>query len=210
MAFVVIEGCVCTLFFDYDYRAGIFGKLTEDGRIEWMERRFHMIFLDPLREIISPDTVVYHALEHPVDKPPLTAHLMAVAWLLNGIQVLGGFCTESDDEQTQFHAFMRYLPNDWGVMARIPYPSVRLSEILWTVYRCGLSRNMALLGVGIEHDARGRTHQYIDGVLQVNPSRLLADVIDGFHRMFGGIRRSRSLERDYFIRRFDALMEVLG
>src|SRR3990167_7682555 len=96
MANANIEGHDCTLFSDYDcHRDHILPKLSDDGKITWLERRMRMIFLEPLSTLLDRDSKAYAELETPKGGSPRTSVLLSTSLLMNGIEALGSFLTDT-------------------------------------------------------------------------------------------------------------------
>jgi len=203
-----IEGHDCTLFYDYDcYQNGVLKKLSPTGKINWLQCRMNMIFLDPMKILTDRQSDVFKALEHP-DRPS-TAMLMVVSLLLNGIEALGSFLTENDDalpnkNYLRFSAFVnKYLAPDWTTNVTTKQHGTKpLSDILWKSYRNGLAHSFAILNAGIEDDKNGATHHFNSDVIQIDAWRLFADLQKAIVTMFNDVRNDLNVNKK-FLSRFD-------
>jgi len=203
MANATIEGKDCTLFFDYDCTSGVINSLSDDGKIEWLERRMNMIFLDPLRKIIDRNSTVFSQLEHPPGEPPMTAMLMAVSLLMNGMEALGSFLTNLSDNNKRFYAFVdKYMPT-WTILVNSPHHwNKPLSEILWKSYRNGLAHSFVILHAGIEPVGGNSKYHISSGALQIDGWKLFDDLQLGVSQMFKDVRTDAGA-KSLFLTRFN-------
>lgn len=202
-----IEGHDCTLFYDYDcYQNGVLKKLSPNGKIEWLERRMNMIFLEPMKTLTDRNSDIFKALEHP--GRPSTAMLMVVSLLLNGMEALGSFLTENDEglpnkNYLRFDAFVkRYLTNWTMNVTTKQHGTKQLSDILWKSYRNGLAHSFAILNAGIEPDANGGTHHINSDVIQIDAWKLFDDLQNGITQLFKDVRADPVAQKK-FLRRFN-------
>ncbi len=204
MANATIEGFDCTLFFDYDcHRDHILSQLSDDGRIEWLEKRMRMIFLKPLAKIYDRASVVYKELSSLAGGPPMTPMLMTTSLLMNGVEALGSFLTRSSKNRRRFQKFMGKYMAPWTVTIVAPHHGrKRLSEILWDAYRNGLAHSFAILHAGIDEAPGTRKYKISDGVLQIDCWKLFADFHQAVNKMFGDVRL-RGKTRSLFLQRFN-------
>ncbi|MDP2208766.1 MAG: hypothetical protein Q8K98_08330 [Bacteroidota bacterium] len=204
-----IEGFECTLFYDYDcHRDHILNQLSDNGKIDWLEKRMRMIFLDPLKKIYDRTSVAHNELNVQASGAPMTPMLMTFSLLMNGIEALGSFLiipSSSDRKKNyrRFNDFMtRYLP-DWTVQIAAPHHGNRkLSDVLWEKYRNGLAHSFAILEAGID-DVPGNGKTMIkDNVLQVDGWKFFADLVSAVDRMFEEVRNLPTA-RATFLQRFE-------
>ena len=198
-----IEGHDCTLFYDYDYHHNCSLKsLTHDGKIEWLERRMNMIFLDPMKKLTDRNSDVFKALEHPKGEPPMTAMLMIVSLLMNGMEALGSFLTTSESNATRFNEFVDEYMRDWTQFVDSPHHGrKKLSEILWKSYRNGLAHSFAIIHAGIESLPGTEKFAVSNGALQIDGWKLFDDLQLGISKMFSDIRSNAQTKR-LFLERF--------
>jgi len=207
MANAKIEGYDCTLFYDYDcYRDMILPKLTDDGKIKWLELRMRMIFLRPLEVLFDRNSSAFHELESPSqDGSPRTITLMAVSLLMNGIEALGSFLTNLKSmKKENFCAFMDQFMPDWTCQISSPQHGkqpVSLSKILWDDYRNGLAHSFAIGGAGVDA-VQGKDKFKIDGnTLQIDIWKFFSDFKLAVDKMFSDVSASGT-SRSHFLSRF--------
>jgi len=208
MANAVIEGFECTLFYDYDCeRFHILDQLSDDGKIEWLERRMRMIFLDPLAKIYDRTSIAHHELNFTEGGPPMTPMLMTMSLLMNGIEALGSFLTTATGNKQGFEEFMnRYMP-DWTVTITAPYHGThRLSDILWKFYRNGLAHSFAILRAGIDDVPGTDKYMISDNVLQIDGWKFFPDLQHAFNQMFQDARTDNHI-RTVLLGRFNDIYQ---
>jgi hypothetical protein len=205
----VIEGFHCTLFYDYDcHRDHILNRLSDGGKVEWLEKRMRMIFLDPLRKVYDRASVAHRELHTQASGNPMTPMLMTFSLLMNGIEALGSFLiilptSDRRKNYRRFNEFMdRYLP-DWTVQVTVPHHGNRkLSDILWDKYRNGLAHSFAILHAGID-DVPGNAKTMVqDNVLQIDGWKFFADLTTAIDRMFQDLHNVAAT-RAMFLTRFN-------
>jgi len=204
----VIEGFNCTLFYDYDCeRHHILNQLSDDGKIEWLECRMRMIFLDPLARIYDRDSVAHHELNFPAGGPPMTPMLMTMSLLMNGIEALGSFLTSARGNKQRFQEFMnRYMVN-WTTIVTAPYHGTHpLSDILWKYYRNGLAHSFAILRAGIDDVPGAAKYIISDGVLQIDGWKFFPDLQQAFTQMLQDVRAGGAV-RTTFLQRFNDIYQ---
>ncbi len=199
-----IEGHDCTLFFDYDcHLNGVLKQLTDAGKIEWLRLRMKMIFLDPINKIADRRGTVYPSLEHPAAGSPMTAMLMVTSLLLNGMEALGSFLTNSNNNNKRFYSFVNKYMSNWNVMVTTKqHGTKRLSEILWESYRNGLAHSFAILHAGIEDDQNNATHHFNNDVIQIDVWKLMADLQGAIDNMFADMQSNNGAKK-MFMKRFN-------
>ena len=203
MANAIIQGFECTLFYDFDCeRHLILPRLNDECKIEWLERRMHMIFLDPLIQIFDRESVAHKALNFPPDGTKMTPMLMAVSLLMNGIEALGSFLTTSDGNGVRFRTFVsQYMPQ-WTFEVDAPHHGRRaLSDILWSKYRNGLAHSFAILHAGVDDVPEDGKYMIQDNVLQIDAWKFFADLRRAIDKMFQDVRQA-SESQTLFLQRF--------
>jgi len=204
-----IEGLDFTLFYDYDFhRDHILDRLQDNRKIEWLEKRMHMIFLDPLKKIYDRGSVAHNELHNQPSGAPMTPMLMTLSLLMNGIEALGSFLVAPPrkDRKKNYHRFdkfmTKYMP-DWTILVTAPNHGRRkLSDILWEKYRNGLAHSFAILNAGIA-DVPGSAKTMIeDGILQVDGWKFFADLVLAVDQMFQDARNFPASKK-IFLRRFN-------
>jgi hypothetical protein len=203
MANAIIQGFECTLFYDYDCeRHQILPKLTDENKIQWLESRMHMIFLDPLIQIFDRESIAHKALNYPPDGAKMTPMLMAVSLLMNGIEALGSFLTTSDNNGERFQAFMDKYMSEWTIEVDAPHHGRRaLSDILWSKYRNGLAHSFAILHAGVDDVPGEGKYMVAENVLQIDAWKFFADLRRAIDRMFQDVRQPGDLQK-LFLRTF--------
>ena len=201
-----IEGKDCTLFFDYDHDNGVLKALSDNGKIEWLEKRMNMIFLDPLRKIIDRKSNIFPQIEHPGGHP-MTVMLMVVSLLMNGMEALGSFLTNSTNNNQRFFAFVSKYMSSWNAQVNSPHHgTLPLSGILWKSYRNGLAHSFAILHAGIEADDTNNKYHISGGVVQIDAWKLFDDLLLGVSQMFKDVRTNSSAKQ-LFIDRFNKVYD---
>lgn len=148
MANATIENIEFTLFYDYDQlRDRKLTKLNDEGKIEWLQARMEMIFLEPVRRIISDESQphpVLHSSEHdPV--PPRTAAILAFSIVLNGVEAVGSFITPAGGNGQRFKTFMKSYMKKWDKsVKKTDYTDTSLVSILWSISEMELHINLRL------------------------------------------------------------------
>jgi len=201
-----IDGFDFTLFYDYDcHRDHFLPKLSDDGKIEWLEARMRMIFIRPLSLLFDRGSSVFEQLERPINGLPSTSTLVSVSTLMNGIEALGSFLTHRKSAKRQnFTAFMNKYMLEWCLLVPSPRHNNRklpLAEILWKAYRNGLTHSFAITGAGVDV-VNGSDKFKIDGdALQIDIWKFFPDFRSAVDRMFEDVRKDKKI-RTSFLKRF--------
>lgn len=205
----VIERHNCTLYYDYDCRRdNVLSQLSDDGKIEWLEQRMHMIFLRPLARLYDRASPAYQALNFPDGLPPMTPMLMAFSLLMNGVEALGSFLSRprksKNKNYKRFEAFMKRYMLDWTSAVKVPRGGRRkLSRIFWLNYRNALAHSFAITNdAGLEDISGTNKYRVADKVLQIDGSKFFADFVEAVARMFGDVRTKPRM-RKLFLQRFN-------
>lgn len=211
MARINIEGHMCSLFMDYDkYPLNVLSQLSDYGKIEWLERRMNMIFLDPMRKIYNRKSIAHKELHRQKNRNPMNPMVMMFSLLLNGAEALGSFLTLYNGRSKnyiRFDTFISSYMENWAQNVNVPGEgNKKISKFLWGKYRNGLAHSFAILNAGID-DVRGNDlYEIKDNILQIDGWKFFRDLTIAINKMFNDLRNNSPL-RTTFIRRFN--MEYL-
>ena len=116
MATVTIDGIMFTLYYNYDQiRDHKLSLLSDTGKVVWFHRRMELVFLEPLRRFIDPNSIAHKELNSSddTDMPHRTAIIATFSLLLNGIEALGSFISsKSTSKRKAFLNFIQhYMPS---------------------------------------------------------------------------------------------------
>jgi len=202
-----IEGHLCSLFMDYDkYPVDILSQLSDDGKIEWLEKRMNMIFLDPMRKIYNRNSVAHKELHRQKNRNPMNPMVMMLSLLLNGIEALGSFLTfynGRNKNSVRFNTFMDGYMLNWTQRINVPNEGYKkLSEFLWSKYRNGLAHSFAILKAGIDDVQGNSIFKIQDNILQIDGQKFFRDLTIAINSMFSDVKNNTQVKQ-IFIRRFN-------
>lgn len=159
MAYTKICGLKCTLFLDYDWYEGDkpLQKLTDDGKITWLDERMQMVLIRPLRKIYDKKSYARKYLHVDYGRGRSTPFIITASIMMNSIDALGSYLRRPNmrhkkhrkgdpgDKELNFLEFTkRYMPA-WMVIVKAPhYPRMRLARIIWKSFRNALTHGLAL------------------------------------------------------------------
>lgn len=203
MANATIEGFNFTLFFDYDYhREKVLQRLSDEGKISWLEARTRMIFLDPMITLFDRSSKAHEELNTPQYSKPRTGTLLLVSLLMNGIEAFGSFLNSNNSKKDNFYAFINKYMFDWKIQITTPLQGkTALSEILWKSYRNGLAHSFAIEGAGIDPVAGKGKYKIEDNILQIDIWKFFDDFRKGVEQMFKDFRNDTAVKKR-FLKRF--------
>lgn len=136
----------------------------------------------------------------------MTAMLMMVSLILNGMEALGSLLTNAmSTKHTNFNTFVnKYMPG-WNTMISSPHHgSKSLADILWKSYRNGLAHCFAILHAGIEDVPDPDKYHISSGVVQIDAWKLFDDLQVAVSKMFHDVRNDVPTKKQ-FLRRFDSV-----
>ena len=143
-----IGGIEFTLYYDYDeLRDRKLYRLLDAEKIEWFRRRMQYVFLEPLIRLYGGKTAAFRALNSlkAHEQQPSSFVIPAFAVLLNGIEALGSFLTESKQNRLRFFAFIETYMKSWNKgVVKSPYPTRDMKGILWRYFRNGIACHTAV------------------------------------------------------------------
>ena len=211
-----IEAKDFTLYYDYDQlRDGKLSLLTPDGKIEWFRLRMHFVFLEPIERLFTAKSPAYRELNS-IKSNDLPARSFAIASfsvLLNGIEAIGSFLTDSNKNKVRFYAFITKCMSSWDVrVSNSPYPTADLKAILWTHFRNGITHGFCISNGGLDNEADTApggwqivTDTGPSGVttsrLVIGPNAFFRDFQTGVDQFFMALKRD-PVRRRKFLARF--------
>ena len=201
-----IEGHLFSMFMDYDkYPINILAQLSDDGKIEWLERRMNMIFLDPMRKIYNRNSIAHKELHRQKNRNPMNPMLMMFSLLLNGIEALGSFLTPYNGNcknARRFNTFMNTYMANWTQIIQVHNEgNRRISEFLWEKYRNGLAHSFAILNAGIDDVPGNELTMIQDDILQIDGWKFFNNLLTAINNMFRDIRNNAN-SKTIFLQRF--------
>ena len=199
MANAEIEGKQCTLFYDYDCANGVLSSLSDDGKIEWLQRRMNMVFLDPMKILVPLSSPGFALLNQSFGDPPITGMLMMVSIIMNGIEALGSFLGKrSASNYENFELFViKYLP-EWAINIPSPYyENQSLAKIMWKSYRNGLAHSFAILHAGIEPIPGSDKYRIADEIVQIDVWKLFEDLQTAVVAMFNDVFNDPIIKKQF-------------
>jgi len=116
------------------------------------------------------------------EQPPSSFVIPAFSVLLNGLEALGSFLIESNQNRSRFYAFIETYMKSWNKsVANSPYPTRDLKEILWKYFRNGIAHGFRIEGGGIDNEADrdSRGWHVVEGRLLVGPYSFFNDFRKG-------------------------------
>ena len=157
IARATISGIEFTLYYDYD---------------------------EPLTRLYGGKTPAFRALNSlkAHEQPPSSFVIPAFSVLLNGLEALGSFLIESNQNRSRFYAFIETYMKSWNKsVANSPYPTRDLKEILWKYFRNGIAHGFRIEGGGIDNEADrdSRGWHVVEGRLLVGPYSFFNDFRKG-------------------------------
>lgn len=186
-----IDGQALSLFVDYDRPR--LADLSPDGKIEYFQKRFTFVVLNPLDGILAQN-----------DNP----YPMLLVWgnaLMCAIESLGHFLTPAVATNSQ--AFQTYVSSfmdpAWRERPMNPPPGVDAYwRWLWDSFRNGLAHGAYIKAGGFEK-LGDRLFVESNGGLKVDAFGLDIDVRNGFNKMLRAVRQPENYFRTTFFERFD-------
>jgi len=192
-----IDGQKLSLFVDYDRPR--LSKLSDDGRLEYFERRFKLVVLDPLSILLDE----HDNPKHGVDRAEAVLLLWGNA-LMCGIEALGHFLTPSTSPNSEaFLTFVNgFMDPAWRERPESPPPGVdSYGRWLWDSFRNGLAHGAYVKNGGFE-PLDGRLYRESEAGLKVDHYALDIDFRSGVKKMHQAISRPDNYFRSTFIDRF--------
>jgi len=208
IARATISGIEFTLYYDYDeLRDRKLSRLPDADKIEWFQRRMQYVFLEPLTRLYGGTTPGFRALNSlkAHEQPPSSFVIPAFSVLLNGLEALGSFLIESNQNRSRFYAFIETYMKSWNKsVANSPYPTRDLKEILWKYFRNGIAHGFRIEGGGIDNEADrdSRGWHVVEGRLLVGPYSFFNDFRKGVDAFF---EDAKTVRKAIFLRRFAKL-----
>lgn len=169
-----------------DYERPKLHLLTPPQRIDYFERRVRLVVINPLRRILKTEIIV--------NGEDSSALLIFGVSICCAIEAAGKFLTGGHPKNAErFERFLKkYMSREFrlGSVGGLSY-----GEALRTHFRNGLAHGFAVRHGGFEGNP-GDAYFVVkeDGagaILEVNPSSLFEDFVQGFERYLGDLRRAR-------------------
>lgn len=190
----VIDGQHLSLYVDYDRPR--LAKLSLEGKLEYLERRFNFVVLEPLAILLDDDVYSRHSAEREAQ--------VLLVWgntIMCAIEALGHFIT--DATETNAGAFLSFvtafMDSSWRERPANPPPGIdSYARWLWDSFRNGLAHGAYVKRGGFEKLGDRLYHETKEGLLKVDPWGLDIDFRGGVKKM----RRSLSEPENYFRRTF--------
>ncbi|MBX7168786.1 MAG: hypothetical protein K1X74_20795 [Pirellulales bacterium] len=186
-----IDGQALSLFIDYD-RARL-GQLSDDGKIEYFEKRFELVVLNPLEHMLSFN-----------DKP----YPVLIIWgnaLMCAIEAAGHFLTPSVATNSQaFQTFVTsFMDAAWRERPQKPPSGIDYYwRWLWDSFRNGLAHGAYVKNGGFEKLGE-RLFVEVNGSLKVDTYQLDVDFRNGLEKMKKAVRKPDNYFRTTFLERFN-------
>lgn len=186
-----IDGQALSLFVDYD-RARL-AKLSAEGKVEYFEKRFELVVLDPLS----------HMLAHNDNPYP-----MLIIWgnaMMCAIESVGHFLTPSVATNSQaFQTFVTsFMDSAWRERPKQPPSGVDYYwRWLWDSFRNGLAHGAYVKNGGFEK-LGDRLFVEAKGSLKVDAYQLDVDFRNGLAKLKRTLKQPENYFRTTFMERFD-------
>lgn len=177
-----IEDFEVSYFYDEDeLEKGILSRLSDPGKVKWLQGRINKVFVAPLRKIIHDDPKA----ENPFRSSECDFMVAAFSVLLNGIESLGSFLTSNKG----FKMFIENYLKEWN----------QIIETLWENYRCGIAHGFVIdkgKGAILYDRKRAEKYWYVENDkakwLVVDPEKMLNDLEKGIDQFFKDMRNDPS------------------
>ncbi len=186
-----IDGQDFSLFVDYDRPR--LTKLTDDGKVEYFEKRFELVVLGPLGVMLDTN-----------DSPYPTLLLWGNA-LMCAMEALGHLLTSPVATNSQaFQAFVSsFMDAAWRDRPQSPPPGVDYYwRWLWDSFRNGLAHGAYVKNGGFEK-LGDRLFVEARGMLKVDAWALDIDFRNAVRKMHQAISQPDNYFRKTFVDRFD-------
>lgn len=194
----VIEGQSLSLFIDYDRPR--LELLSIDGKLEYLERRFGFVVLEPLAILLDEHDAPRHGRHGEASVLMIWGSVLMCAIEAMGHFLTSWMVTNAEAFQTFVTAFM---DPTWKGRPRNPPPGVdSYTRWLWDSFRNGLAHGVYVKNGGFEK-LGDRMFVETPLGLQVDPWALDVDFRGGVKKMFRTLHRPDNYFRKTFLERFD-------
>ena len=202
----IIDDIEFTLFYSFDQLGDEkkLSKLSDLGKIVWLEQRMQMVFIEPLNRLLDRNSVAWKTLNSNGDEeePRRTVDLATFSILLNGVEALGSFLRPPDKKnKDNFMAFMFNYMSDWTVEVDAREGKKKLSELLWKHFRSGIAHAFVIELGGIEFGLLNKW-EIQNGLIAVNPKLFYDDFLIGQTKYFEDVKDPINPNHKIFLTRF--------
>lgn len=188
-----------------DYDRPHLAALTPDERVRYFEKRTRYVALNPLCRILATEVNPKNEAGEAIQES--SALLIFGVALCCSIESLGKFLSGDIKRkvlnQDRFYRFLHKYMNPEYQTLKIGAETY--GEILWKYFRNGLAHGFAVCHGGYE-GGHGSPYFVVKGSsLEINPTLLLDDLSQGFHKYLGDLRACSA--SDPLFMAFDAVFE---
>jgi hypothetical protein len=177
---------------DYDRR--LLSALGPADRIDYLEKRTRLVALNPLGRILQTEIIPRDAAGNAMNDS--SALLIFGVALCCSIESLGKFVIGgASRNQDRFKAFLhKYMDPRFQTEHLV---GKTYGEILWLYFRNGLAHGFTVRHGGYEGNAGDPYFAERSGILEINPTRLLDDLCNGFARYLAELRAASPGDQVY-------------
>ena len=170
-----------------DYDRDSLGALTDEQRIDYFEKRVHLVVINPLRRILKTEIMVEGS----------SAILIFGVALCSAIEATGKFLGGNNLKHAdRFDHFVKtYMSRS---LDQELTPGVTYRDVLRTHFRNGLAHGFSVCHGGFQGGI-GEPYFIVEQVaghpcLEINPTCLLEDFESGFARYLSGVKQAAATE----------------